>query len=97
MMSAQRWHVQEGLFITTTTFQAVEDRELQIVPHVYTKTWRTWLSNLRYAAGSVCVGLKPHDPFMTGAFARQRLVRFQAALVGSSDSSLSGEASRCSC
>lgn len=54
-VGSQLRHVQEGLFITTTTFQAVEDRELQIIPHVYTKTWKTWLSNLRYAAGSVCV------------------------------------------
>ncbi|KAG7499911.1 valine-tRNA ligase, mitochondrial [Solea senegalensis] len=26
--------------------QAVEDGELKIIPHFYTKTWRTWLSNI---------------------------------------------------
>ncbi|XP_011617194.2 valine--tRNA ligase, mitochondrial [Takifugu rubripes] len=26
--------------------QAVEDGELQIIPHFYTKTWKNWLSNL---------------------------------------------------
>lgn len=28
--------------------QAVEDGQLQIVPHYYSKTWRNWLSNIRY-------------------------------------------------
>lgn len=27
--------------------QAVEDRQLEIIPHFYTKTWKNWLSNIR--------------------------------------------------
>lgn len=33
----------------------MEDRELQIIPHFYTKTWKNWLSNLRYSTLSTCV------------------------------------------
>lgn len=28
--------------------QVVEDGQLEIIPHFYTKTWKTWLSNIRW-------------------------------------------------
>ncbi|TNN27794.1 Valine--tRNA ligase, mitochondrial [Liparis tanakae] len=34
--------------------QAVEDGQLEIIPHYYTKTWNNWLSNIR-SAPCVCV------------------------------------------
>lgn len=45
-----RWSLKSlKICLSVCPHQAVEDGQLEIIPHFYTKTWKNWLSNIRYS------------------------------------------------